>query len=64
MVKNNIEVRPLIAGDISKKPMWYETYGSIKLTNSSLVDEYGFYLPNHQDLTESEIKLISEIINK
>jgi len=64
LVKNNIEVRPLIAGDISKKPMWYETYGSIKLTNSSLVDEYGFYLPNHQDLTESEIKLISEIINK
>jgi CDP-6-deoxy-D-xylo-4-hexulose-3-dehydrase len=64
LTQNNIEVRPLIAGDMSKKPMWYERYGKIKLPNASIVNEYGFYLPNHQDLKESEIKLISEIINK
>ncbi len=64
LTRNNIEVRPLIAGDMSTKPMWYERYGKIKLPNASIVNEYGFYLPNHQDLKESEIKLISEIINK
>jgi CDP-6-deoxy-D-xylo-4-hexulose-3-dehydrase len=64
LTRNNIEVRPLIAGDMSTKPMWYERYGKIKLPNASIINEYGFYLPNHQDLKESEIKLISEIINK
>ena len=64
LTRNNIEVRPLIAGDMSTKPMWYERYGKIKLPNASIINEYGFYLPNHQDLKESEIKLISQIINK
>jgi CDP-6-deoxy-D-xylo-4-hexulose-3-dehydrase len=61
--KNNIEVRPLIAGDMSKKPMWFEKYGHQSLPNCELVNEYGFYIPNHQDLTESQIKNILNIIN-
>ena len=61
--KNNIEVRPLIAGDMSKKPMWFEKYGHQSLPNCELVNEYGFYIPNHQDLTESQIKNILSIIN-
>jgi CDP-6-deoxy-D-xylo-4-hexulose-3-dehydrase len=61
--KNNIEVRPLIAGDMSKKPMWYEKYGHQSLPNCELVNEYGFYIPNHQDLTETQITIILNIIN-
>jgi CDP-6-deoxy-D-xylo-4-hexulose-3-dehydrase len=61
--KNNIEVRPLIAGDMSKKPMWYEKYGNQSLPNCELVNEYGFYIPNHQDLTETQINIILNIIN-
>jgi CDP-6-deoxy-D-xylo-4-hexulose-3-dehydrase len=61
--KNNIEVRPLIAGDMSKKPMWYEKYGHQSLPNCELVNQYGFYIPNHQDLTENEINKIINIIN-
>jgi CDP-6-deoxy-D-xylo-4-hexulose-3-dehydrase len=63
LIDNNIEVRPLIAGDMSKKPMWYEKYGKLSLCNSEMVNEFGFYIPNHQDLTEDEIIKICKIIN-
>jgi CDP-4-dehydro-6-deoxyglucose reductase, E1 len=58
-----IEVRPLIAGDMSKKPMWYERFGKCSLPNCEIVDEFGFYIPNHQDITEEQINIISNIIN-
>lgn len=61
--ENNIEVRPLIAGDMSKKPMWFEKYGHQSLPNCELINNQGFYIPNHQDLTYNEINFICEIIN-
>lgn len=61
---NNIEVRPLIAGNIGNKPFWYEKYGkSTNLPNCDLIDKEGFYLPNHQDLTYDDIKKIIKILN-
>lgn len=63
LIDHNIEVRPLIAGDMSKKPMWIKNYGEVILPNCQLINEYGFYIPNHQDLTSEEINLISNIIN-
>jgi CDP-6-deoxy-D-xylo-4-hexulose-3-dehydrase len=63
LTDNNIEVRPLIAGDMSKKPMWYNIYGDLNLKNCDLINEYGFYVPNHQDLNEEDIKNICNIIN-
>jgi CDP-6-deoxy-D-xylo-4-hexulose-3-dehydrase len=62
LINNNIEVRPLIAGDMSKKPMWIKKYGKVELPNCNLINEYGFYIPNHQDLTIEQIKFISNII--
>lgn len=64
LMEQEIEVRPLIAGNMANKPMWYEKYGKIELPNADLIDRYGFYLPNHQDLTEGEIHKITKIINK
>jgi CDP-6-deoxy-D-xylo-4-hexulose-3-dehydrase len=61
---NNIEVRPLIAGNMSKKPMWYNSYEKVNLPNCELVDMYGFYIPNHHDITIENINDISNIINK
>lgn len=60
--KEDVEVRPLIAGSMAKKPFWTKTYGQIKMKNADFVNEYGFYLPNHQDLTFKEIEKISDII--
>ncbi len=63
LIDNNIEVRPLIAGDMSKKPMWIKKYGEVILPNCQLINEYGYYIPNHQDLTSDKINLIINIIN-
>jgi CDP-6-deoxy-D-xylo-4-hexulose-3-dehydrase len=64
LMLNNIEVRPLIAGDMSKKPMWTKKYGIVSLKNCELINKYGFYIPNHQGLTFDEIKTIVSIINE
>ena len=60
---NNIEVRPLIAGNMANKPMWTLQYGTVSLPNCELVDRYGFYLPNHQDLSKEDIIKIASIVN-
>jgi CDP-6-deoxy-D-xylo-4-hexulose-3-dehydrase len=62
LTENNIEVRPLIAGNIAKHPMWEKDEPELK--NATLLNDYGFYIPNHQDITEIDIKLISDIINQ
>jgi CDP-6-deoxy-D-xylo-4-hexulose-3-dehydrase len=59
---SNIEVRPLIAGNMANKPMWKGKKEN--LPNCELIDKYGFYLPNHQDLTFDDINLICKIINE
>lgn len=63
LIENNIEVRPLIAGDMSKKPMWYEKHNPIILPNCEYINQYGFYVPNHQNLTKENILNITKIIN-
>lgn len=64
LLNNNIEIRPLIAGDMSKKPMWTKIYGKGSLLNCEIVDKYGFYVPNHQDLTLKNIENITSLINE
>jgi len=63
LIKNNIECRPLIAGNLANKPFWYENFNKPWLKNCELIDQYGFYIPNHQDLNESDLNKIIEIIN-
>jgi CDP-6-deoxy-D-xylo-4-hexulose-3-dehydrase len=63
LIENGIECRPLIAGNLANKPFWYENYGKVKLKNCELLDAYGFYIPNHQDLTKDDLNKIIQIIN-
>lgn len=62
LVKNHVEVRPLIAGDMSIQPMFIDRYKPIKLPMCNKIEKYGFYLPNHPQLTLDEINLITNII--
>lgn len=62
LVDNNIEVRPLIAGNMANKPMWKGDKGG--LNNCELLESQGFYIPNHQGLTTQNIDVIVNIINK
>ena len=61
---NNIECRPLISGSMGTQPAWKKYYKEFKSKNSDLVDNYGMYLPNHQDLKESDINIICNFINE
>jgi CDP-4-dehydro-6-deoxyglucose reductase, E1 len=61
LLENNIEVRPLIAGNIATHPMWGKN--EFNLHNATKLNEYGFYIPNHQDITKDDIILISNILN-
>ena len=62
LIENDIEVRPLIAGNIARNPFWKGRVDN--LPNCDLINDYGFYVPNHQGLTEEDIDLICKIINK
>jgi len=62
LVDNNIEVRPLIAGNMANKPMWKGDKQG--LNNCELLEEQEFYIPNHQDLSKEDIDIIVNIINK
>jgi len=58
-----IEVRPLIAGSMASKPFWIK-YSSDdqEFVNGSVINSCGFYVPNHQDLTESDIEMVVNTI--
>ena len=51
-------MRPLIAGSMSKKPFlkkYIPSQHNKSYPNCDKIDDMGFYLPNHQDLTVDEI---------
>jgi CDP-6-deoxy-D-xylo-4-hexulose-3-dehydrase len=49
---------------MSEQPFWYEKYGKTLLPNATKVHNLGLYLPNHSELSESDIIFISNIVNK
>ncbi len=63
LIAENVEVRPLIAGNMAKKPMWFLKYGETNLENCDKINQMGFYVPNHQDLTKNDIIKVCDIIN-
>lgn len=60
--KENIEVRPMICGSMGTQPFYVKKYGRKELPNVSIIDKYGFYVPNHPGLSEDEILKITNII--
>jgi CDP-4-dehydro-6-deoxyglucose reductase, E1 len=64
LIDNNVEVRPLICGSMTSQPFYTKRYGRKNMKNCSIVDKYGFYLPNHPSMKKKDIELISAIINK
>ena len=64
LTKNEVECRPLICGSMNEQPFWYERFGKKYLPNSKLVHENGLYVPNNPDMTEEDIKFVSDIINR
>lgn len=58
----SIEVRPMICGSMGTQPFYVQQYGRKELPNVSYIDKYGFYVPNHPELTPDDILTITKII--
>lgn len=60
---NNVECRPLICGNMARQPFFYKTYGVKKYQFADIVHDYGMYLPNNPDMTETDIIYICNLVN-
>jgi CDP-4-dehydro-6-deoxyglucose reductase, E1 len=61
--KANVEIRPVIAGNITKQP-FYKKYVNIKrkYPNADIVHANGFYFGNNPEMTDKEIKLLCNLL--
>jgi CDP-6-deoxy-D-xylo-4-hexulose-3-dehydrase len=64
LTSNNVEVRPMICGSMGTQPFYVKKYGELKLPNVSIIDEYGFYVPNNPKLTNEDVSFISDLVNE
>jgi CDP-6-deoxy-D-xylo-4-hexulose-3-dehydrase len=58
---NEIECRPLICGNIARHPFWLTVNGPEKLPNADTVHDFGIYLPNHHNLTSTDIDRVARV---
>lgn len=63
--ENNVEIRPIIGGDMSKQP-FFKKYvkGNIKLPNTSFISENGFYFGNNPEMTPENLEFIVKLLRK
>ena len=60
---NGVECRPLIAGSMTMSPMWRKFGGGhTNIPVSTMINKYGFYVPNHQGMDEEDVKNIVKLI--
>lgn len=61
--KNDIEIRPIVWGDITQQFFWKNTYGiNQEETTAKLVHEQGFYFWNSPEYTEDEIQFLISLL--
>ena len=59
-----VEIRPVIAGNMTRQPFYRKYFPkSVRLPNSDLVHQNGFYFGNNPELTESELALLAGLVS-
>lgn len=62
---NNIEIRPIIAGDITQQPFYKKYVSDIRnCLNAQFIHQNSFYFPNNPELSGDEINLLVELLAK
>ena len=56
-----IETRPIVAGNMNHQPFFKQYMSQLPLPVADKIHTCGFYLPNHPDLTDSEIDYLSSV---
>ena len=64
LTANEIETRPLICGSLGRQPFWVKNYGELHLPNADTVSDYGFYVPNNHQMSETDIYKVCDVIRK
>ena len=54
----------MISGSMGTQPFYIKSYGRLELKNATIIDKYGFYIPNHPKLSFENLEFISKIINQ
>lgn len=61
--ENNVEIRPLIAGDMALQPFYKKHVADRGVhQNAAHIHKNGFYFGNNPELTESELRLLAELL--
>ncbi|OGF85646.1 hypothetical protein A2Z63_01085 [Candidatus Giovannonibacteria bacterium RIFCSPLOWO2_02_44_8] len=60
---SDVEIRPIIAGNISRHPYWKGENGN-DLEGANFIHENGFYFTNNPDLNEEEIKYLINLLRR
>jgi CDP-6-deoxy-D-xylo-4-hexulose-3-dehydrase len=60
LLKNNIESRPLICGNIGRHPFWTKEHGECNLPNADIIHDYGMYLPNHHNMNAEHVNYVCD----
>lgn len=61
-VAAGVEIRPVIAGDITQHPFYTKQATGEKCATAALVHAQGFYFPNHPELTDDEVTLLCSLL--
>ena len=64
--KNNVEIRPIIAGNIMEQPFYakHNNKNDMECKNTQLIHKYGFYFGNNPELTAKEVDLLCGLLKK
>ncbi len=57
-----IEIRPIIAGDISLHPFWRASLPPASCPGARKIHAQGFYFPNNADVTDDEVDLLCDLL--
>ena len=63
LLKNGIETRPFIAGNLLKQP-FLKNYKKMKLKNADFLNNNSFYIGNNQFIDKKKMNRLKEIIEK
>lgn len=62
---NQVEIRPIIAGNITRQPFYKKYVSSIKeCKNADFVHQHGFYFGNNAEMTKEEVNLLTGLLQK
>lgn len=64
-IKNNVEIRPMIAGNMARQPFFKKYVGKqINQKNAEYIHNNSFYFGNDPELTDNELYLLKKLIEK